>query len=376
MLGRMLPLVLTNLRRNPRRSLLTALGVAVAIFVSSALHSSILGITFPVREAGSERLLNTREALRSNVLASRLPASYEEKVAAVPGVAAATGVFADLAVTSKERIHIFVTGVDPARYRLVKPLVVDPAQWEAFQRTRSGAVVGHRLLARLGWRLGAEVQIKEIGLRVTVVGVIPPQKVDLENHLLVHRENLQLTRKAEGQVSYVLSSPAEGADPTALAAAVDSKLALAPVRTETVTASSYAEAIIRRFMGFVSYLELMGVVTVLVTMAGAANALGMSVRERTREIGMLKAIGFPARLVEGLVLAEALALAVAGGLLGVGAAALLVGSEKGSLAGLAMSPPVYLTAAASTLLIGLLGGLVPARQAARLETIDALRTVE
>ncbi len=372
---RLLPLIWANLWRNKRRSVLTILGVAVAIYVYAALGAAIDGITFPVRQVGAERVLNVREAARAHVLSSRLPQSYEDRVEVVDGVGAASGVLSDLAVVGDDRVHIFVRGIDPERYRRVQPLEISPGAWREFTEDSRAALVGYRLLARMGWEVGQEVEIRELGLRVRVAGEIPAQGLDLESHMLVRRRNLQALREAEGQVSYVLVSPAEGRSPAEVAAAIDEVFALAPVPTETATAAAYAEAIIEDFMGFVDYLRLMGLITVLITMLGAANAIAMSVRERTREMGVLKAIGFTPGLVLGLILAEATLLSTLGGLIGLGGAALTVGSEGANLAGLMLSTRTVALAVVLSVLIGLVGGLLPALSAARLRTVEALRVI-
>lgn len=375
MILRFIPLLWANLWRNRRRSILTILGVGVAIFVYATLGAAIDGITFPIRQVGAERVLNIREAARSNVLSSRLPMSYEDRVSSVAGVAAASGVLADLAVVGRDRVHIFVRGVDPEPFQQVQRLTIAPDQWQAFMEDSQAALVGHRLMTRMGWRVGSEVEIQELDLRATVVGVIPAQGVDLENHMLVRRRYLQGLRDAENQVSYVLALPGEGRNPEAVAAAVDELFAMAPVPTETGTAAAYAQAIIEDFMGFVDYLRLMGLITVLITMLGAANAIAMNVRERTREMGVLKAIGFPPRLILTLVLTESTLLSGLGGALGLGAAAITIGSEWANLAGLMLSPETFALSAVLSLSIGFLGGLWPALAAARLPTVDALRVI-
>jgi putative ABC transport system permease protein len=370
---RFLPLVWRNLWRNRRRSILTLLGVAVAVFVYAALRSAIDGITFPIREVGASRLLNVREAGRANVLASRLPQSYAEQVAAVDGVAAATGVLNDLAVIGDNRVHVFVRGVDPDSYRQVQPLRVDPAAWQAFREQPDAALVGHRLLPRLGWRVGGGVELPSIDLRLTVVGAIPAQGIDLESHMLVRRDTLQRARGAEGQVTYVLVAPAPDRSPSRVAADIDRAFASAVAPTATASVEAYAQAVVDDFLGFVAYLRVMGLLAVLVTMVAAANAVAMSVRDRTREIGVLKAVGFPPRLVLSMVLAESLLLAAAGGAIGIGAAAIAIGTKGASTAGLVLESSTTVTAALLALLIGAGGGLLPAVGAARLRVVEALR---
>jgi putative ABC transport system permease protein len=372
---RILPLVWKNLWRNRRRSILTILGVGVAIFVFAALGAVIDGITFPVREVGADRLLKVREAGRTNVLASRLPVSYEHQVEAIDGVQAATGVLSDLAVIEPEMVHIFVRGVDAERYREVRDIKVAPDVWEAFRQDQRTTIVGHRLLTRMGWEIGDEVEIAEVGLRNQIVGVIPPQGVDLENHMLVHRNYLQVLREAKGQATYVLVSPSNDHTSVEVSAAIDKDLALAPVPTQTASSAAYAEAVVEDFMGFVGYLKLMGVITMLITVVGAGNAIAMSVRERTREIGILKALGFRPGLVLVAILVESTGLSALGGILGLVAAKLIVGSESANLSGLILSPTTVVVAASLSILTGLLGGLLPGVAAARLKTVDALRSI-
>jgi putative ABC transport system permease protein len=373
---RLLPLLWSNVWRNRRRSVLTILGVGVAVFVVAALGSAVQGMTFPIREVGKQELLTVREAARANVLASRLPAAYADRVARVPGVGTATGVLSDLAVVGENRVHIFVRGVDPDEFRGVEHLVLDPAAWSAFRADRRAALVGFRLLKRMGWKVGDEVEVAALRLGVRIVGEIPEQGVDLESHMLVHRSTLQVARAAEGEISYVLVSPVEGVRATDVAAAIDTAMALAPVPTETTSAGAYAQAVIDDFMGFIKYLEVMGAITVLITLLGAANAIAMSVRERTREIGVLKAIGFRPGIVLSLVLAESVTLAVMGGALGIGGAALAIGSRGARLAGLMLSLPTVVLAVGAALAVGFVGGLFPAMGAARIRTIEALRGIE
>jgi putative ABC transport system permease protein len=377
MIVRELPLLLLkNLTRNRRRSLLTVLGVAVAIFVIAALGAAIAGITFPVREVGADRLLKVRENARSNALASRLPESYAFQVEEVEGVEGATGVLSDLAILGEERVHIFVRGVQPEPYRRIRNLEVSAAEWTGFADDPKAALVGHKLMEKMGWGVGDEVTIDLIELQVRIAGIIPAQGIDLENHLLVHLPYLQVAREAENQVSYLLVAPVEGSNPIQLASEIDRVMASSPVPTETGTAAAYAQAVVEDFMGFVGYLDLMRWVTVVITILGAANAIAMNVRERTAEIGILRAVGYSPRAVSTLVILESTLLAVFGGLLGMGAAKLMIGGSGGELAGLELTLAGILQGIGISLLVGVLGGLLPAVSAAKLNPVEALRRID
>jgi putative ABC transport system permease protein len=376
MIWRMLPYLWKNLLRNRRRAILTIFGVTAAIFVITALGASIAGMTFPVREVGANRLLKVSEKARANVLASQLPEHFEARVAEMPGVEGATGVLSGLALLGKEAVHVFVRGVDPPRHREVRDLDLDESAWAAFRDDRKAALVGHRLLRRLDWEIGDEIEIAVLGLQVQIAGVIPEQGIDLESHLLVHRETLQVARDAEGLISYVLVEPADGVAPLDLGTRIDEVLATSPVPTETTTSAAFAEAVVEDFMGFVKYLGLMRWITVLITVLGAANAIAITVRERTTEIGALKALGFSPGLVSGLVLLESSGLAVIGGVLGILLASAAIGSTAGDLAGLQVSTADVVQGVALSVFVGVGGGAAPALAAARLKPVEALRLID
>lgn len=371
MLFRMLPYVRHSLKRSRRRSLLIILGVAVAVYVICSLQTTIVNMSKPKSDRESERILNVREAARSNVGASRLPQGFERIIADIPGVQAATGVLSEMALTGgKHRMHIFVRGVDPETYLRVHAIPIDQAQWAEFAGAANATIVGSRLLKNMDWHVGDTVEISKFNMKVRIVGVIPPEVIELEKQMLVQRRFLQIARKLEGRVSYVLVSPAQGADPLQLASKIDTAMRMTPVPTQTVSAAAFAEATIRDYMGFINYLKMIRWIVIGITVLGAANAIGIGVRERTRELGTLKAIGLPPRLICSLVIAEALLLSLIGGIIGVAAAALLLQS------GMTIHPAIALAGVGISAMIGVFGGFPPALSASRLHIVEALRTID
>jgi len=376
MFWRMIPYLWHSLNRNRRRSVLTILGVAVAIFVFISLQAAIFAITAPTRETGSERLLNVREAARSNVMSSRLPMGFERQVEGIAGAQAATGVLSDLFVVGEERVHIFIRGIDPENYLKVHSINIDPTEWIKFQRATNGALVGHELLKRMDWQVGDVVEMPQGKLRVQIVGVIPAQGIDLEDHMLVQRKFLQLSRNADGQVSYIFVACEPDRDTKVVADTIDKTMAQSPVPTKTVSAAAYAEALIRDFMGFVGYLKLVGWIVMGITLLGAANAIGIAVRERTREIGVLRAIGFSPRLIKMLIVAESTGLSLIGGLLGGVAALLFFQTAGGDMSALTVPPVTLVLGIVLAAVIGSLSGFFPASTGTRLNIVDAIRTID
>lgn len=372
----MIQLVLRNVLRTPRRTLLTLFGVAVAIFVYASLQAAVDGILFPVRQAGDTRLLNVREKGRANVLASKLPERLETSLASVPGVGAATGVLTDIAVVGAQRVHIFVYGVDGPTYRAVKGLRVEAAEWEAFQGDSQGALVGHLLAEQMGWKKGQSVDLPELSISFHVSAVLPPQGTDLERHLVLHRRYLQTARSGEGKVTFVLVQPAASARDAEVARAIDAHQEGSDAPTETASEAAYAQKIVEQFVSFVDYLKIMGVLTIVITLLGAANAVSMNVRERTQEIGILRTVGYtPARIVSMLVM-EAVLIATTGGVVGLALAKGALGGRGAVLAGLQLTRETLLIGFGASVAIGVVGAVGPAIAAVRMTIVDALRVTD
>ena len=372
----MIGLVIRNVLRTPRRSLLTLFGVAVAIFVYASLQAAVDGILFPVKQAVSTRLLNVREKGRANVLASKLPERLETSLGSVQGVTAATGVLTDIAVVGPQRVHIFVYGVDDDTYKAVKGLKVDGADWQSYKSDSQGALVGHLLAEQMGWKKGQTVDLPELSLTFHITALLPAQGSDLERHLVLHRRYLQTARKGEGKVTFVLVQPSQGATDSAVARAIDSHQEGTDAPTETASEAAYAQKIVEQFVSFVDYLKVMGVLTIVITLLGAANAVSMNVRERTAEIGILRTVGYtPGRIVSMLVL-EAVLVATLGGLVGLGLAAGALGGRGAVLAGLQLTRDTLFIGFVFSVAIGVIGAIGPALSAVRMTIVDALRVMD
>jgi putative ABC transport system permease protein len=375
MLTKMGPFIWKNIWRNKRRSVLIILGIGVAVFVYATLNAAVNGLTFPIQGTASSQILNVREAGRANVLASKLPEIYVDRVRSIDGVQAAAGVLTDIAVIGTASVHIFLRGVQPDEYRLVEDFIVDDVAWENFRSDRRAILIGHRLRSQLGWNIGDQIDLGALEIRAVIAGIIPPQGIDLENHLLIHQGYFQNNRGVEGQISYVLVRPEPLASPSKLSQLIDDTFAYSAITTKTASAQEFAEEIVNDFLDFLVYLKVMGIIAVLITMLAAANGLAMSVRERTCEIGMLKAIGFKPSLICQMVLAESMLLAIVGGFVGLGVAWTIVGTGGTAVEVLALDGAILTVGAALALGVGILGGIVPAINAARLKTIDCLHVV-
>jgi putative ABC transport system permease protein len=161
-----------------------------------------------------------------------------------------------------------------------------------------------------------------------------------------------------------------------VAKAIDASFANSTAETATDTEKAFNKAFVAQFGNIALIVTLVVGAAFATILMIIGNTMVMAVRERTREIGVLKALGFSGTRVLWLVLAESCVLALLGGLPGIGLAALTSLFMRESLAnfipGLAVTPTIALLGVALMLALGVLTGLAPALNAMRLKTAVAL----
>ena len=274
----------------------------------------------------------------------------------------------------------------PDDWRQMYPeFAVDDVQWKEFLADRRGCVVGTKLAARFGWKVGDKIPLKAPGylgggswdfnVRAIYRGTRPG---DDETQFWLRHDYLY--EKAppywRGIVGWYIVRVTDPGDAVAIARAIDEEFGNSASETRTQTESAFAAAFVGQ-MGNIEFLiRAVGSVVFFTLILVTGNTMAIAVRERTNELAVLKAVGYSDRGVLGLVLAESVLIAVVGGGLGLGLAHGLAAQDitQGLL-------PLYLPPSAVVLGIGLaaatglLAGLLPALGAMRLNVVDALRRV-
>lgn len=375
-------LIWVNLTRNKRRTILTTLSVAAALFLFVALRSVTTTLN-DARQVGSESRMVVRNAI--SVVFS-LPEAYYNWISTVPGVRRVTwgnwfhGIYQD------NRRDFFPSfGVDVDGYFAVYPeMVVPEDQKEAFRRERTAALVGTGLMERFGWRLGQTINLTsmiyspEQSWPFTIRAVYTPLPGWTDEAFYFHYDYLYEMSEWTQPGWYVL----ELDDPSlaaTVAATIDEHYENSRYATRTETEHAFQSGMISMYGNVGLLLNAVGLAVFFAILLVAANAMMMAARERASEVAVLKTLGFSDRLLFGLVLVEAATVTVAGGILGVLGAKLLF--EGTGFQGMGFLPgfAVKLSTAALGMLIaialGLISGLVPAWQAARLPVAHTLRRV-
>jgi putative ABC transport system permease protein len=377
-----LPLLLANLRRKKIRTLLTIGSFLVALFLFGVLAGIRSGFSQGIDIAGADRLV----VIGRTGLMQPLPLAYYERIKRIAGIrqVAYSTWFGGVYQDPKNFFAQFA--VDPEQWRAMYPeFVVDEAQWQAFVADRQGVVVGRKLAQRFGWKIGDHVPLRapsylgggswDFNVRGIYVG---KRERDDEGQFWLQARYLY--EKAppywKGIVGWYVVRVASPDQAIGVARAIDAEFANSASETRTQTESAFAASFVKQ-MGNIEFLmTAIGSVVFFTLLLVTGNTMAISVRERTGELAVLKAVGFSDRFVLGFVLAESLLLAVIGGGVGLWLARGVVAQDltRGILL-MYLPGSALALGAALALGTGLLAGLLPALGAMRLSVVDAMRRI-
>ena len=376
---RFLPFILRSTLRNKRRTVLTILSLIISLFLFCTLRTVITSLAASLESASTARLITRR----STSLTFMMPASYRDRLAQIPGVEDVAymswfgGVYID------ERNFFAQFAVDPVRYLVMYPEYrLTPEEKETFRRERTACIIGEKLARKYGFKKGDRITLRGTIFEgiwdFTVCGIALPATPDLDtNWLLFNGEYLNQRMGDFGQVgTFVLKlkDPSRAGD---IARIVDATFANSAAETKTETEKAFQLGFISMLGNIQAVIYALGSAIVIAIGLVSMNTMMMAARERTREIAVLKALGFNDRTVVGLVLAESLLITLVGGLLGAGLARLVFAFSNFNAGGFfqqfKVTDGTLAQAMGIALFLGLVSGLAPAWNAARLRIVDALR---
>jgi putative ABC transport system permease protein len=377
-------LILANLSRKKVRLILTLGSFAVALFLFAFLAVVKYAFTGGADVVDARRLVTIN---RVSII-QPVPLSYRDKILGIPGVQSVThdnwfgGVYQD----ENNFFPQFV--IDPENQRQVYPeLIVPDDQWNAFLKDRQGAIAGAATAKRFGWKIGDRIPIKTTiygggAWEFNIDGIYHGKRPHDDTTQFWFRWDYFEERVPErfkgliGWYTVKLDSPN---DAVRVAKVIDDEFANSPYETKTETESAFNAGWVNQFGNIEFLILVIGGVVFFTLLLVTGNTMAISVRERTGEFAILKAIGFKDGTILGLVLAEALTIALVGGLLGLGLALALMPFVSNLLAGilpeLSVSSSVLAEGIGFALLVGAFSGLLPGIGAMRLRVVEAFRRI-
>ncbi len=377
-------LIWSNVWRKKIRTSLTILSVLVAFLLFTLL--SAVGQAFNTGGAmtGAERLVVIDKVSIINFL----PLSYKNRIAAIPGVAVVSQLswFGGFYQDPKNQFPQFP--VVPDEYFAMYPeLVLPDEQMQAWQKNRTGAVIGKELAELFDLEIGDRIPIQSTifttkeGSRTwefDIEGIFDTTDPKGGTAILLFRHDYfaEANSFGDGFVGWYTLRLEEGADPVAVANAIDLEFANSANETETSTEAAFAASFAKQFgnIALIVMLILGAVFFTLLLVAG--NTMSQSVRERIAELAVLKTVGFRDGTVLGIVLTESILIMLIGGVLGLTLGYVVTQGIAAAMAafipGISVSPAIVLLGVAFMIAAGVLAGVFPALKAMRLTIVDAL----
>lgn len=388
-------LLLLNLWRKPLRTALTVFGVGIALFLFSFLETVLNAFNAGVDMSDASRLV----VQHKESIMFELPMSYRsliEQTEGVTGVCTASWFGAlsqEPGPDGKKREEFFAqfsTEID--RYLKLYPEIDVPAdQLQAMMSDQMGCILGVKIAERLRKKVGDRLVLRstiwaqkngssiwEFNVRALYSSDSPT--FDQTMMLFHHKrfdEARQFGKGSAGLYILAIADPHRSAE---ISSTIDARFANSPYETRTVTEKAFNLQFVGMLGNFQLLFRSIGSAIVLTMLLVSANTMMMSARERTREMGILKAIGFSDGHVFLMLIGEALAISLLGAIAGVGLAWLLTNvlqfNPKPDFFPIFFLPGESVLAATGlAALTGFLSGIVPAVVGMRLKATEALRSV-
>jgi len=386
----MLRLVVRNLTKHKLRSLLTVGSLVVALFLLCILRTLVTTL-----EAGTQAAKSNRLWVQSAVsLFVDLPLAYEAKIDAVEGVEKTCKVQWFGAYYQNEDSFFGQFAVDGDTFLDMYPEVVIVAGSRAgFLANRIGCLVGKALAKKYKWEIGDRIPLiaalfqKDDGSAwdFELEGIYEVTEPVWDDrtfffHWDYFEKTMEATTTGQPDVGTFVVQTRQGADQVPVMAAIDQLFEHGPQRVQSTTEADFQAQFVSMMGNIPFFVAAIGGGVLLAIFLACVNTMIMAAREQTRDIGIMKALGFTDRSMFGLLTLQSMTLCVTGGLLGIGLALLAepwIAHGMGSFfPGFAITAGTRDLGIALTLGIGVLAGIVPAWQASRLRCVEALRSME
>ncbi|MBK7092993.1 MAG: ABC transporter permease [bacterium] len=383
----LLNLIYRNSFRHKLRTILTIVGLAVAVMAFGLIRTVVDAWYAGVEASAPDRLI-TRSSIS---ITFTLPLSYKEQIEKIEGIKAVTyanwfgGVYVDAS-------NFFAQfAVEKGNYFKVFPeFIIPPDVMDAFNSNIKAVVVGQKLADRFGWKVGD---------RVTLIGTIYPGNWDFdvvgiykgkdqttdESTWFMRWDYIDETMKQQmpgraGEIGWYglqLADPNKAAE---VSAAVDARFKNSSAETLTETEKAFQMSFVAMSGAILVLLTVMSWLIIGVILMVLVNTMAMTARERTSEYAFMKSMGFQGYHLWGMISGEAIVISLTGGLLGLVFLAGIVDVMKAGLSAwfpvFKVQPLTWILVVSLAIAIGLIASAFPVLKAMRMRIVDGLRVVD
>jgi putative ABC transport system permease protein len=366
--------------RNRRRSALTIISISFSLLLLTLMMTIWRSFYLDTGTPESARRLITRHKVSLNFF---LPGSYREKIRAVPGVEHVVPFswFGGRYIDDKPEHFFAQFATDPEILDVHREWIVAPQQVDAWKRDRAGALVSRKIADKYGWKVGDRLTLEgtifPLNLELTIRAIYEP--TDNWDSVFFHKEYIEEAIpwfKGQADTFAVLVDSPEAV--SRVTHAIDDTFRNSPQPTKTETEKAFQVGFIAMLGNVKAFILGISAAVVFAILLVSANTMAMSIRERIREVAVLKTLGFTRQQILALFVGESVTLALIGGGLGIFGAMGLVymvahSPQGGMLGDISVNGPTLLVALAVAAFVGFLSGIIPSYRASELNVAEGLR---
>jgi putative ABC transport system permease protein len=376
--------VTKNAFRNKRRSILTVLSIMFSLLLLTLMITIWRAFYVDNGSAESSQRLVVRHKVS---LTFALPGFYREKIRAIPGVEAVIPVswFGGIYKDNKPENFFAQFATDPEEFFKVYSDFAMPAdQISTWQHDRQGVIVDATLANKYGWKIGDRIVLKgniyPVDLELYVRGIFHsnPDNQSVYFNAKYLEESVAFFKGTAGTFGVLADSPA---DVSKVAVAIDDMFHNSPQPTKAESEKAFGLEFVAMLGNVKAFILMICSAVLFATLLVSANTMAMSIRERTKEVAVLKTLGFTRQTVLALFVGESVAISLIGGLLGAGMAYAAVTAFKhspqagGFFANIAVTPAIIGVAILFAGFVGFVSSVIPSYHASQINIVDGLRHI-
>ena len=375
--------ILKNALRNKRRATLSVLSVAVSLFLLVSLLVALRELTLPAEGAGAE----LRVAVRNKIsIANLLPARQLPVIERIPGVEAVTPfTWFGGKYKNEEGMTFAQFAMDPKKLRSVfTEAKMAPEAYEAFETERTAAILGKitadKYKIKAGDKITLESPLTPDGLEFKIVGIYAGTPDD--RNMLFRQDYLDEVSGIKGMVGMWWLKVKSAEEMPRVLDTINKAFENTSAEVRAETERAFQLSFISMWGNIKLLITLISSAVVFTLLLVSASTMSMAIRERFRELAILKALGYRRRELFAFILAESFGLAMAGALLGVGGAwALFTYGDvavmtNGMFPSFEVTPRIVGIGVLVAASLGIVASIMPSIAAARMSVVEGLKTLD
>lgn len=364
-----LKFIIKNPFRRKTSAILSIVGIAIGIVVIVALGGITEGLvdTFEdtIHAGGADFQISGKETGDSAYGTNTIDASWTDRIANISGVEEAYPIYVVLTSVGDDYMNTLI-GIDPAGTTMAD---ISIKEGRIFEDNADEVIMGEIYAEDNNYSVGDTIEVNREDFEI--VGIYQTGDSNMAGGVFTSISKVGELMDDEDSISNIYVKVEKGEDPQSVADRIDAKYG---DNITTITSVMEMEQMADMLNMLQASTWAISLLAIVVGGLGIINTMLMSVFERTREIGVLKAVGWSNKKIITMIVGESLVItivsAIIGAIVGVGLC-MILGPQIGFTP--LFTPKIFIQAFIIAIVVGIVGGIYPALKAVRLPPTEALR---